>query len=63
MNVLGEEYTKPILFLADAIRRAQELLAKKEAFAKAKRERIDIKKAAQAIKKQKEGAKKAAKAL
>lgn len=63
LNVLGEDHTKPILFSADAVRRAQELLAKKEAFAKAERERIDTKKAAQALKKQKEEAEKAAKAL
>lgn len=63
LNVLGEEHTKLILFLVDAIRRAQELLTKKEAFAKAKQERINTKKVAQAVKKQKDKAKKAAKAL
>jgi hypothetical protein len=48
---LGEEHIKPILFLAENIRRVQELFAKKEAFAKSERERIDTKKATQALKK------------
>jgi len=60
---LGEEHTKPILFSAEAVRRAQELFAEKEAFAKAERVRIDTKKATQALKKQKDEAKKAEKAL
>jgi hypothetical protein len=34
---LGEEYTKPILFSTEAVRRAQELFAEKEAFTKAER--------------------------
>jgi hypothetical protein len=63
LNVLREEHTKPILFSADAVQRAQELLAKKEAFAKAERERIDTENAVQALTKQKEEAEKAAKAL
>ena len=63
LNVLGEEHTKPILFSAEAVRRAQELFAEKEAFAKAERVRIDTKKATQALKKQKDEAKKAEKAL
>jgi hypothetical protein len=58
---LGEEHTKPILFSADAVRRAQELFAEKEAFAKSERVRIDAKKAAQALEKQKEEAEKAEK--
>jgi hypothetical protein len=60
---LGEEHTKPILFSADNVRRAQELFAEKEAFAKSERIRIDTKKAAQALKKQKNEAEKAEKAL
>ncbi|PMD61248.1 uncharacterized protein K444DRAFT_525886 [Hyaloscypha bicolor E] len=63
LNVLGEEHTKPILFSADNIRRTQELFAKKEAFAKSERIRINTKKAAQALKKQKNEAEKAEKAL
>jgi hypothetical protein len=60
---LGEEYTKLILFSTEAVRRAQEIFAKKEAFAKAKRVRINTKKATQALKKQKNEAEKAEKAL
>jgi hypothetical protein len=54
---------KPILFSADNIRRVQELFTEKEAFAKSERERINAKKAAQALKKQKENAEKAANTL
>jgi hypothetical protein len=60
---LGEEHTKPILFSADNIRHIQELFAKKEAFAKSERIRINTKKATQALKKQKNKAEKAEKAL
>jgi hypothetical protein len=55
---LGEEHTKPILFSADAV---QELFAEKEAFAISERVRIDAKKAAQALEKQKKEAEKAEK--
>ena len=63
LNMLGEEHTKPILFSAENVRRAQERFAEKEAFEKSERLRIDTKKAEQALKKQRTEAEKAAKAL
>jgi hypothetical protein len=63
LNVLGEEHTQPIWFSADNVRRAQERAAQKEAFEKSERIRIDTKKAAQAEKKARNEAEKAAKAL
>ena len=63
LNILGEEHIKPILFSAENVRRAQELFAEKEAFAKSERERINTKKATQALKKQRENTEKAANAL
>jgi hypothetical protein len=63
LNVLGEEHTKPILFSADNVRLAQEKAAKKEAFERSERVRIDTKKTKQALKKQRTDIEKAAKAL
>ena len=60
---MGEEHIKPILFSAENVRRVQELFTEKEAFAKSERERIDAKKATQALKRQKENTEKAANAL
>jgi hypothetical protein len=60
---LGEEHMKLILFFIDNVRRIQELFAEKEAFAKSERIQINAKKAAQALKKQKNKAEKAEKAL
>ena len=63
LNVLGIAHTEPILFSAPNVRRAQEIAAEKEEKEKQERARIDGNKAASALKKQKEVAKKAEKAL
>ena len=63
LNVLGEEYTKPILFTASQVRRAQEIAAQKEEEERAERARIDGNKATATLKKQQTVAAKAEKAL
>ena len=63
LNVLGEEYTKPIYFSVANIQLAQARLAEKEAFEKSERVRIDAKKATQAENKVRREAEKAEKAL
>jgi hypothetical protein len=63
LNILGEEYTQPILFSTPNVRRVQERAAEKEAFEKSERIRIDTKKATQAENKARKEAEKAAKAL
>ena len=45
LNVLGEEYTKPIYFSAANVRLAQARLAEKEVFEKSEHVRINAKKA------------------
>ena len=63
LNVLGEEHTKPIYFSAANVRLAQAKLAKKEAFAKSERARINAKKVTQAENKARKDAEKAVEAL
>ena len=63
MNVLGEEHIELILFSSKNVRRAQAIVAEKEAFEKSERIPIDTKKATQAKKRQRTKAEKAAKAL
>jgi hypothetical protein len=63
LNILGKEYTQPILFSTPNVRRAQECAAKKEAFEKSERIRIDTKKATQAKNKARKETEKVAKAL
>ena len=63
LNVLGEEYTKPIYFSVANVRLAQARLAEKEAFEKSERIRIDAKKATQAENKVRRDTEKAEKAL
>ena len=63
LNVLGKEYTEPIYFSAANVRLAQARFAKKEAFEKSERARIDANKVARAEKKARIEAEKADKAL
>jgi len=63
LNVLGKEHTEPIYFSAANVRLAQARFAKKEAFEKSERARIDANKVARAEKKARIEAEKADKAL